>query len=98
MSSEDKPVIVDTNILFSALLSSESAFTKLLMTSERRFFVIEQVLVELLKHKEKIVNQSRLSEDEVVRLYQVLLKRLTLYKEDLIAEKNRQAAYELCQV
>ena len=97
MSSEDKPIIVDTNILFSALLSDQSAFTKLLLTSEYRFFVVEQVLVELFKHKEKIISLSKLSDDDVVRLFQILLKRLNLYKEDLIAQENRLAAYELCR-
>lgn len=96
MLSEDKPIIVDTNILFSALLSSESNFTKLLSTSQHRFFVVEQVLVELFKYKEKIISFSKLSEDDVVRLLHVLLKRLNLYKEDLIAQENRQAAYMLC--
>jgi len=95
--AEDQPIIVDTNILFSALLSSESTFARLLLTSPRRFFVVELILVELFKHKEKIVHLSKLSEDDVVRLLQVLLKRLNLYKEDLIAPENRRAAYELCR-
>lgn len=96
MFPEDKPVIVDTNILFSALLSSESTFSKLLLTSQLRFFIIEQVLVELFKHKEKIVNLSKISEDEMIRLFQILLKRMNIYKEDLIAPENRLAAYALC--
>ncbi len=96
MPSKGKPVIVDTNILFSALLSTESNFTKLLLTSQHQFFVIEQVLVELFKYKEKIISFSKLSEDDIVRLLHVLLKRLNLYKEDLIAQENRQTAYILC--
>jgi predicted nucleic acid-binding protein len=88
-------IIVDTNILFSTLLNSQSSFTKILLRADYRFFVCEQVLVELFKRKEKLVKVSQLSEDAIVRIYQILLKRVTLYKEDLIALENRTAAYTL---
>ncbi|MFN6456430.1 MAG: PIN domain-containing protein [Nostoc sp. EfeVER01] len=42
-----QPIIVDTNILFSALLNNQSSFTEILFGSDYRFFVCEQVLVEL---------------------------------------------------
>lgn len=89
-------VVVDTNILFSALLSSQSKFTDSLFTSGHQFYVCELVVVELFKHKEKIVGLSKLSEDDIVRLNHILLRRLTLYKEDLIAPEHRTAAYALC--
>ena len=89
-------VIVDTNILFSALLSSQSRFADVLLRSGHRFYVCEQVLVELFKHKEKLVKASQLSEDEIARLYHILLRRITIYKEDLIAPEHRAAAYALC--
>jgi len=91
-----RPVVVDTNILFSALLRSQSSFAKVLLESAHGFFVCEQVFVELFKHKEKIVHASQLSEDEIIRVYQILIKRLTLFKEDLIAQEHRAAAYALC--
>jgi predicted nucleic acid-binding protein len=95
--STQPPIVVDTNILFSALLSSQSSFADILIGSNYHFFVGEQVLVELFKRKEKLVQASQLSEDEIVRVYQILLRRITLYKEDLISPENRVAAYALCQ-
>lgn len=95
--STQQLIIVDTNILFSALLNSQSSFTEILLGSDYRFFVCEQVLVELFKRKEKLVKVSLLSEDEIVRIYQILVKRITLYKEDLISPENRATAYALCQ-
>ena len=95
--SVQQPVVVDTNILFSALLSSQSSFAKILLGSDCRFFVGEQVLVELFKRKEKLIKVSLLSEDEIVRIYQILMRRITLYKEDLIASDNWAAAYALCK-
>jgi predicted nucleic acid-binding protein len=92
-----RPIIVDTNILFSALLRHPSRFADVLLQTEHHCFICEQVLVELFKHKEKIVKASRLPEDDILRWYHILLRRLTLYKEVLIAPEHRAAAYALCQ-
>ncbi len=95
--SRNQPIVVDTNILFSALLNSQSSFANLLFQGEYNYFICELVLVELFKRKEKIIKVSQLSENEIVRIYQILLQRLNLYKEDLIAPNNRELAYTLCK-
>ena len=97
MIGQNQPVIVDTNILFSALLRDKSRFSELILDSEYNFFICEQVLVELFKRKEKILKASQLREEEIVRIYQILLKRINLYKEDLIAAEHLATAYELCR-
>ena len=97
MIGQNQPVIVDTNILFSALLRDKSRFSELLLDSNYNFFICEQVLVELFKRKEKILKASQLREEEIVRIYQILLKRINLYKEDLIAAEHLATAYELCR-
>ncbi len=94
---ERLPVVVDTNIVFSALLNRSSAFADLLMTSDYHFYVCELVVVELFKQKDKLIRASRLSEDEIVRVLYTLLRHLHLYKEDLIAPENRKTAYALCR-
>jgi predicted nucleic acid-binding protein len=50
-----QPVAVDTNILFSALLKKENRFAEVLLRAEHPFYICETVLVELLRHKEKIL-------------------------------------------
>lgn len=91
-------VVVDTNIIFSALISGdESAFAETLLKSENEFFVCESTVVEIFKHKEKIIEFSRVSDDDLARWYHLLLKNLHLHKEDLIASENFKAAYELCR-
>ncbi|NEP37506.1 MAG: PIN domain-containing protein [Moorea sp. SIO3B2] len=94
---QNQPVIVDTNILFSALLRDKSRFSELLLDSNYNFFICEQVLVELFKRKEKILKASQLREEEIVTIYQILLKRINLYKEDLITAEHLATAYELCR-
>ncbi len=54
------------------------------------------MLTELLKHKERIVEASRLSDDEVVRLFYHLMREVEFFEEDLISSENRRRAYVLC--
>ncbi|HEV2150700.1 MAG TPA: PIN domain-containing protein [Longimicrobiaceae bacterium] len=90
-------VVVDTNIVFSALLREHSRFSEVLLQSEHTFYVCESVLVELFRHKDRILRASRLEEADLARLYHVLLRRLQLYREDQIAPENWGRAYELCR-
>ena len=91
-----KPVVVDANILFSALLREESRFSRLILGSERSFYICESTIVELFKHKERILQFSKLSESEVIRLFYLLLRHLVVVKEELIAPETRAEAYKLC--
>jgi predicted nucleic acid-binding protein len=95
--SADIPVVVDTNIIFSALLRGQTRFADILLRSDSRFFICESVLVELFRHKEKMVAASRLDPDEVVQLYQTLLHNLNVEKESLIEVEHRHKATDLCR-
>ncbi len=95
--AEPKPIIVDTNIVFSALISRPSPFTDLLLGSDYRFYVCELVIVELFNHKDKLVGASRLPEDQIVRVLYTLMRQLNLFKEDLITPEHRQIAFSLCR-
>lgn len=92
-----RPVVTDTNIVFSALLKDASSFAEIILADERRFVINELVLTELFRNKEKIVRLSGLEDQEVVRLYYDLIRALDVYKEDLLSPKVRKKAYRLCQ-
>lgn len=89
-------VVVDTNVLFSILLRRGSAQASVLLGPEYEFYVCESVLVELFKHKEKIVRLSHLAEADVLLMLHSLLRRLQIYKEDLITPESLRTAYALC--
>lgn len=63
MNQSGSEVVVDTNILFSALLRDSSPFVRLLFQSDYNFYICEYVIVELFRHKDRLVKQSKLSED-----------------------------------
>ena len=96
MSELHNAVVIDTNILFSALLRDSSHFVRLLFQSEYNFYICEYVIVELFKHKERLVKQSKLGEDELLRLLYRLLKRLNVYPERLIPARFVAEAQKLC--
>lgn len=93
----DKPVVVDTNIIFSALLKGRSQFAQIILGTERPFFICESTIVELFQHKERIVKLSQLSEEDIARLFYLLLRHLNVAKEELIQPEFRKQAFQLCK-
>lgn len=96
MALAPAPIIVDTNVLFSALLKSRTRFAELLLKSEQQFSICESVVVELFSRKEKLISLSGLSDEDLARLYHILLRRLTLCKEDSIPAEHWATARDLC--
>ena len=98
MAGDPASVVVDTNIVFSALISRNSRFRDILWGSSFRFFICETVLVELFRHKEKLLRANRrLPTDEFEGLYHGLLRRLELFKEDWASAEHWASAIELCR-
>jgi len=95
--AEPDRIVVDANILFSALLRPDSPFTRRIVQGRKAFFVCESTIVSLFKHKERIVKLSRLSDEEVVRLFYLLLRHVTVSKEELIGPEARREAVDLCR-
>lgn len=91
-------VVVDTNILFSAMLSPRTTFGETILTStDYAFYISEATVAELFEHKEKLVRLSRMSPEDLVTVFHLFLRRLTLVKEDSLSKSSRDRAYFLCQ-
>ena len=95
--AESDRIVVDTNILFSALLRPDSPFTRHIVQGEKTFFVCESAIVSLFKYKERTVELSRLSEGEVVCQFYLLLRHVTVSKEEFIDRQARKEALRLCR-
>jgi predicted nucleic acid-binding protein len=90
-------VIVDTNILFSALLSSQSRFASIILRDEARFVICDSVIIELFEHKERIAIHSQHAETELLSALRDLLRHLRIFQEVLIANDSWTQAFQLCQ-
>lgn len=62
-----KKIVVDTNIVFSALLSTESNIGDLIMNSDEvfTFYAAQYLRQEIENHKDKLIGISNLSEQEL---------------------------------
>ncbi|HEC67471.1 MAG TPA: PIN domain-containing protein [Candidatus Desulfofervidus auxilii] len=88
-------LVVDTNIIFSALLKKESKELDLLLRANYEFFIPKTLFVELFKHKEKIIQASKLEEDEILELLYSILEKLEVVDDRNIPLKYRKEAYNL---
>lgn len=96
MKPEEIPVVVDANILFSALLRPGNKFIAALTTG-RRFYVSETTLAEIFRHKEKIVSTTHLNQDELAKAYHAILVMVEIFREGLIPDTCWKQAADLCR-
>jgi predicted nucleic acid-binding protein len=90
-------VIVDTNILFSALISPNGNIARLLTNPSLpiRRVTCHYTMVELFKHQAKIIKNSKKSFDQIVDDYYTLLSGLELHNEALISKTHWREAERL---
>ncbi len=81
-------IVVDTNIVFSGILNSNSRIGNLLLTSSRyfQFYSCDFLRYELLKHRKKLLKLTGLSEQELTELENLVTQNITFINEALIPE------------
>jgi predicted nucleic acid-binding protein len=83
--------------LFSCLVSKNSAIRETIFSSqELKFYTCKFCIVELFKHKNKLLKCSALSEDELLEVFYQLLKSIHIYDENTITPDNWKQAIDLC--
>lgn len=91
-----KKIIVDTNIIFRALRSNYSNVRSLLDNSEYSFYAPNYLVVEIFKHKDRIVKASRCSDEEIIELLEKILQKITFVNEEFVSTGNMIHAWKLC--
>jgi len=90
-------VVVDTNIVFSALLSVNSSHREILLESDYEFFAPNFIFIELFKHKEKIKKYSKLNDAEIIEYFSVIVQNIQFIRPDIVSSSNIQIAYDYCR-
>ena len=90
-------IVVDTNIVFSAILNSTSRIGQILITSKSNFQFYSCVFLktELIKHQNKLLKITKLSIEELEELQDLITKNITFIHEGLLPEKTIIAAEKL---
>ena len=90
-------IVLDSNIVFSALLSSDNKFKYLIYNKQFNLFSCNFLFVEIFKHKVKIESISKLKEDELLSQFANILSRIQFIPEKLIPREIFNKAYRICK-
>ena len=92
-----KKIVVDSNILFSAFLKTSSKIRDVIFSSDYEFYSCNFAIVEIFKHKEKIIKYSKLEEQDLLKEIHGILKNINFVNDKLISEQNLYSALKLCK-
>ncbi len=90
-------LIVDTNIVFSAILNSESWIGQILLHpgDSLTFFSPSFLRQEILNHKQRIKHFTKLSDKEIDELIHLIYSKIHFIDEELIPKEILLIADEL---
>lgn len=92
-----RPIIVDTNILFSALRSPNAKIREILDRNDLYFYMPNFLIVEIFRHKEKILQKTSADPEDVYEFLNKMTQKITFVNEGNISLGNLIQAYRLCQ-
>ena len=91
-------VVVDANRIFSELIAANHKLRQAFAARPGTgFFCPKYVVVELFKHKERIVAATGLDEASLLSLLHTLLQRIRFFEEDAISLGSWTEAWRLCR-
>jgi len=86
-------IIIDANVLFSALIK-DSITRKIILEYDGFFLFPSYVFIELEKHKEELLEKSKMNDGEFNKLLQIILKKvLVVPNQTLLPYKEK--AFEI---
>jgi predicted nucleic acid-binding protein len=90
-------IIVDSNIVFSAILNSQGKIGQLLITGSKffKFYTVGLLKDEIDQHKEKILKISGFTNEQFIKSFQTITKRIIFVDEILISDKDLLKALDL---
>lgn len=90
-------VVVDTNIVFSAMRSHSSKVRDILYDTSIQFLTPNFLIAEIFKHKERILKNSKIDEIESYEILVKILDKLQFISESNISTNNFVNAFQLCK-
>lgn len=82
-------IVVDTNIVFSGVLNTDSKIARIILQPKTRFnfYSTEQLLTEINQHKNKIKDLSNYSDKELDKVISLIVRKIRFVNLKLIPQK-----------
>ncbi len=82
--------VVDSNIIFSAILNTNSRIAQILLMGNDfyDFYAPKYIRSEIWEHREKIKKIAKLSDEDFIETYELVIKNVTILNHS-IADKNK---------
>ena len=90
-------IVVDTNIIFSTLLNSNSTIGDLIFNSDKHFefYSCSYMRYEIQKHWERLKKISKLSDEQLQVSYTQVLSKLKFINEEIIPVETWLASEQI---
>lgn len=90
-------IVVDSNIVFSSILNTQSKLGQLLINGARffDFYSIGLLKDEILEHKSKIIKISGFSEIQFQQTYELIIDKIQFIDDILLSDSDISKAEEL---
>ena len=92
-----KRVVIDTNLIFSALLVDMSGIRETLLDESATFYAPNFIIVEIFKHQRKMLKLTKLNEIEFFTFFNRIVENVKCVPLSFISTESRVMAYTLCQ-
>ena len=93
-------LVVDTNIVISALITPKGTISRLLFQDLAGSQLISPHFLfdEIISKYDKIQKITRLSDEDLKELFYLLIKHIDFIDNDLISNENQKKAFEIVEV
>ena len=89
--------VIDTNLIFSALIPKASNIRSILFENNITFYSPNYLITEIYTHKDKLLKCSKLTDIEFYEYFNGIIERIKFVPIDYISNDSRQKAYDLCK-
>jgi len=90
-------IVVDTNIIFSALLSEMNSIRQIILSQNFAFFSCNSAIVELLILQEKLLKITKIKPEILKYFIYQIVKEIEFVNEKYISKEAYYKAWQLCK-
>lgn len=90
-------IVVDSNIVFSAILNTQSKIGQLIINGSKYFdfYTVGLLKDEIIEHKDKILLSTKFSQTQFNDTFQLITSRITFVDDILLTDKDLIKAVDL---